>query len=155
MPDLTTIDLDHLRACFTLARIAKQRGDGPFGARLVGRDGTVLLEAGNTTASTQDVSAHAELNVVRTASSRYAPEELAGMTLFASAEPCAMCAGAIAWSGIGRVVYGLGAQRVHDLKRSVSHAPRTPGRVVMEAAVGAPVVVGPALEEEAATVFLS
>jgi tRNA(adenine34) deaminase len=111
------------------------------------------MEASNTTVSAQDATAHAELNLVRAASSRYSSAELAQMTLFSSAEPCVMCAGAIAWSGIGRVVYALSAERVRDLDQSVLHAPTVSGRVVMETAIGAPVVMGPVLEEESAALF--
>jgi tRNA(adenine34) deaminase len=153
MAELTESDLQHLRACFALARSARERGDTPFGARLVGRDGAVLLEATNTTVSARDVTAHAETSLVRAASSRYPPAELVHMTLYSSAEPCAMCAGAIAWSGIGRVVYALSAERVRELDGPVFSAPTASGRMVMETATGAPRVLGPALEEEAASVF--
>jgi tRNA(adenine34) deaminase len=153
MAELTESDLQHLRACFALARSAKERGDTPFGARLVGRDGVVLLEASNTTVTARDVTAHAETSLVRAASSRYSPAEFVHMTLYSSAEPCAMCAGAIAWSGIGRVVYALRAERVRELDRPVFSAPTASGRVVVETATGAPRVLGPVLEEEAAAVF--
>lgn len=153
MADLTEADLQHVRACFALARAAKQRGDTPFGARLVSSDGVVLLEASNSTVSAHDATAHAEINLVRGASSRYSPAELVRTTLYSSAEPCAMCAGAIAWSGIGRVIYALSAERVRELHRPVFHAPMMSGRVVMETAVGAPIVLGPILENEAAPLF--
>lgn len=155
MANLVESDLRHVRACFGLARAAKQRGDTPFGACLVDCDGTVLLESSNTTISGQDVTAHAEINLVRAASSCYPSKKLAHMTLFSSAEPCAMCAGAIAWSGIGRVVYALSAERVRKLDRPMPHGPIMSGRVVMETAVGAPIVLGPVLEEEATAVFSS
>ena len=76
------------------------------------------------------------------------------MTLYSSAEPCAMCAGAIAWSGIGRVVFGLSAERVRELAQPPLHAPRIAGRVVLESAAGAPSVSGPVLEAEAAALFV-
>lgn len=153
MADLTEADLQHVRACFALAQAAKERGDTPFGARLVSADGVVLLEADNTTLSGQDATAHAETNLVRAGSALYSAAEFGQMTLYSSAEPCAMCAGAIAWSGIGRVVYALSAERVRQLARPALHAPTMSGRVVMETAVGAPIVLGPVLENEAARLF--
>ncbi|MFC3282609.1 nucleoside deaminase [Litchfieldella rifensis] len=153
MTNLTETELQHLRTCFDIARAAKQRGDTPFGACLVDQNGKVLLEAGNATVTNQDVTAHAESEVVRAASKHYSPDELDKMTLFSSAEPCAMCAGAIAWSGIGRVVYALGSKRVEQLDQPEPHIPTVSGRTIMETAKGAPVVIGPVLEDEAAAVF--
>lgn len=154
MAGLNELDLQHVRACFALARSAKQRGDTPFGARLVGPDGEVLLEASNATISTRDATAHAEITLVRTGSARYSAAELGQMTLYSSAEPCAMCAGAIAWSGIGRVIFGLSAERVRELAQPVLHAPTLAGRVILESAAGAPSVSGPMLETEAAALFV-
>lgn len=153
MTNLTATELQLLRSCFDLARAAKQCGDTPFGACLVDQNGTVLLESSNTTVTNQDVTAHAEIDLVRAASKSYSPEELEKMTLFSSAEPCAMCAGAIAWSGIGRIVYALGSERVEKLDQPVAHLPTISGRKIMETAKGAPTVIGPVLEDEAEQVF--
>ena len=154
MAGLNELDLQHVRACFALARSAQQRGDTPFGARLVGPGGEVLLEASNATVSTRDATAHAEIMLVRTGSARYSAAELGQMTLYSSAEPCAMCAGAIAWSGIGRVIFGLSAERVRELAQPAPHAPTVAGRLVLASAAGAPSVSGPVLEAEAAALFV-
>ena len=90
-----------------LARRSRERGNHPFGSLLVGPDDTVVLEAENTVVSERDVTGHAELNLVRAASARLDAPALGSHTLYASTEPCAMCAGAIYWSGIGRVVFAL------------------------------------------------
>ena len=67
----------------------------------------VLLQAENTVLTMHDPTCHAETNLVRLATQRFLPEQLIHQTLYASTEPCAMCAGAIHWSQIGRVVYAL------------------------------------------------
>jgi tRNA(Arg) A34 adenosine deaminase TadA len=101
------IDLTHLERAIALAAAAREHGNHPFGSLLVDGAGDVVLEAENTVVTTRDVTGHAELNLVREAGSRFDPVELGGYTLYASTEPCAMCAGAIFWSGIGRVVFAL------------------------------------------------
>ena len=100
-------DERHLRGAIDLARRSRERGNHPFGSLLVGPDDTVVLEAENTVVSERDVTGHAELNLVRAASARLDAPALGSHTLYASTEPCAMCAGAIYWSGIGRVVFAL------------------------------------------------
>lgn len=100
-------DLQHLRAAIVVAWRAREHGNHPFGAVLVGADSQILLEAENTVITARDSTGHAETNLVRLATQRFTPEQLAGCTLYTSTEPCAMCAGAIHWSGIGRVVYAL------------------------------------------------
>ena len=104
-----------LRRSITLAQAARDHGNQPFGSLLASIDGAVLLEAENTVVTEADVTGHAETNLVRLASRRYSAEALAGMTLYASTEPCAMCSGAIYWSGIGRVVYALAGDTLADL----------------------------------------
>lgn len=80
------------------------RSNHPFGSLLVDPDGNVVLEAENIVLTGRDCIGHAELNLVRTAGGRFDAASLRGYTLYTSPEPCAMCAGAIYWSGIGRVV---------------------------------------------------
>ncbi len=67
-------------------------------------DGHVLLEAANTEVVDRDCTAHAELNLVRAVSQHLAGRELSDCTVYASGEPCPMCAGALYWAGVGRVV---------------------------------------------------
>lgn len=114
---LSVTDLDRtlLERAVVLARIARASGNHPFGALIADETGTILLEAGNTTGSTGDCTGHAETNAAREASLRFGRETLAHCTLYTSAEPCAMCAGAIYWAGIGRVVYALAENELLDL----------------------------------------
>src|ERR1700722_1878687 len=96
-----------LRRSFEVARSSRIRGDHPFGAILVGPDGAVLIEQGNGFSSEGgDMTGHAERLLASQASRKYGGAFLAACTLYSSAEPCAMCSGAIYWAGIGRVVYG-------------------------------------------------
>ena len=97
----------HLRRAFEVARRSGARGNHPFGAILVGPDGLVLMEAENSCVTERDRTGHAERNLMTRASIAYPAAFLARCTLYASAEPCAMCTGAAYWAGIGRIVYGL------------------------------------------------
>jgi tRNA(Arg) A34 adenosine deaminase TadA len=151
--DLSDLDRAFLRLAFEVARRARARGDHPFGAVLVGADGSVLMEQGNGySAEGRDMTAHAERLLASRASKAYRPDLLAGCTLYSSAEPCAMCAGAIYWAGIGRVVYG---QSERHLKRQTgAHAENPtldlPCRAVFAAGQRPVAVIGPLLEDEAA-----
>ena len=146
-------DLHCLRLAFGVAESARTAGNHPFGAVLVGPEGSVWLEQGNGFASHDgDMTAHAERLLAGTASRRFGAALLRGCTIYVSAEPCAMCAGAIYWAGIGRVVFG---QAEHDLKRQTGNHPENPTlalpcRAVFEAGQRLVEVVGPLLEDEAA-----
>jgi tRNA(Arg) A34 adenosine deaminase TadA len=142
-------DLAWLRRAIALSTDARAAGHHPFGALVVAADGTVLAEAMN--AHTVDRTCHAEMNAVRSASAAHAPAALHDATLYSSAEPCAMCAGATYWSGIGRVVYGLSEAR---LLQSTGADPANPTlslpcREVFARGQRPIEVVGPLLEDEA------
>jgi tRNA(Arg) A34 adenosine deaminase TadA len=148
-------DLDHpffLRKAFDVAARARDAGDHPFGSILVGPDGAVLMEQGNGfTAEGRDMTAHAE-RLLASRSKVYDKPFLARCTLYTSAEPCAMCAGAIYWAGIGRVVYG---QTETSLKAMTGDHPENPTldlpcHLVFAAGQRHVEVVGPLLEDEAA-----
>jgi tRNA(Arg) A34 adenosine deaminase TadA len=97
-----------------VARAARAHGNHPFGALLADNDGSVLLRAENTVVTGSDATGHAETNLVRLASAAYTYDQLGDVTLYTSTEPCAMCAGAIFWSGIGRVVYALAETTLYE-----------------------------------------
>lgn len=142
-----------LRQAFAVARRARAGGDHPFGSLLADRDGNVLREQGNGyIAEGHDRTAHAEKLLASWAAKTLSLEELRDCTLYTSAEPCAMCAGAIYWAGIGRVVYG---QTEHDLKAQTgAHAENPtldlPCRIIFEAGQRPTEIIGPLLEEESA-----
>jgi len=142
-----------VRAAIQEAASAKDAGNPPFGAVLVGPDGTILERAGNTEARTGDCTGHAETNLVRVASQQYETEQLRDTTLYASTEPCAMCAGAIFWARIGRVVFGLRAERHYEMKGDAGRQLHLSCREVLDRGNHAVEVVGPVLEDEAAALF--
>lgn len=107
-------DLRYLRDTIRLAAESRASGNHPFGALLLGPDGVVLLQSGNTYRQDGGLG-HAETNVARAAAQAYRPEFLAGCTLYTSVEPCCMCAGACYWVGIGTVVFGLTEKRLAQL----------------------------------------
>ena len=146
-------DFALLRRSFAVAKRARDGGDHPFGALLAGPDGTVLREQGNGySAEGHDRTAHAEKLLASWAAKTLDLPILAQSTLYSSAEPCAMCAGAIYWAGIGRLVYGqsekgLKAQTgAHDENPTLD----LPCRQVFAAGQRMTEVVGPLLEDEAA-----
>lgn len=100
-------DIELLKTAIMVAWRAREHGNHPFGAVLVDEHNQVLLAAENTVVTGRDTTGHAETNLVRLATQKFTPEQLARCTLYASTEPCAMCAGAIFWSQIGKVVYAL------------------------------------------------
>ena len=141
-----------LRQAVSIADRARAHGNHPFGALLATADGRVALEAENTVGTTRDVTGHAETNLVSAATRRFEPAELATMTLVTSCEPCAMCSGAIYWSGIGGLVYGLSEKGLLALTGDDPENPTLdlPCRVVLTAGQRAITVEGPMLEAEAA-----
>jgi tRNA(Arg) A34 adenosine deaminase TadA len=149
---MNEMDRHHLRQAIELARLARADGNHPFGAVIVAADGTMLAEAGNSVAA-DGPTGHAELNAVR-AISHVDPVTLTGATLYTSTEPCAMCAGAIYWSGIGRVVYALAedALRVMTGDDPANPTMALPCREVFARGQRQTIVEGPALEDEAGAV---
>ncbi len=141
-----------LRRAFELARRAEEHGNHPFGALLAGPAGEVLVERENGFLPGRDMTAHAERLVATDACRAHPPELLARCTLYTSAEPCAMCAGAIYWAGIGRVVYGLSEHRLRAITGAHPENPTLdlPCRTVFAAGQRPTEVVGPLLEDEGA-----
>lgn len=137
-----------LRTAVELAWQARARGNHPFGA-LLALDGVVILTAENTVNSEHDVTRHAELNLVSAASRRFDGATLARTTLFTSTEPCAMCAGAIFWAGIPRVVFGCAAATLGALAGGLFVVP---SRALLAYGTRPTEVIGPLLETEAVAV---
>lgn len=112
---MNEMDLQHLRAAIEIARQAREHGNHPFGALLTDELGKILLQAENTVITGNDCTGHAETNLMRLATQNFPPEKLAVCTLYTSTEPCAMCAGAIHWGNVRRVVYALSEVGLYDL----------------------------------------
>jgi tRNA(Arg) A34 adenosine deaminase TadA len=116
-------DIENIRAAIDEAFLAFQEDHCmPFGAVLANAEGVILIRARNgCTAFTKrgggtgDVTRHAEMELIRQLTSTIPTTERTGMTLYTSTEPCVMCAGAIVWSNVGRVVYGCRHQQLEEL----------------------------------------
>lgn len=96
---------DPMRLALAEARAAAAAGEVPVGAVLT-RGGEVVARAGNAPRRLGDPTAHAEMLAIREAAAKLGVERLDGCDLWVTLEPCAMCAGAIALSRIGRLYYG-------------------------------------------------
>lgn len=147
-------DLELLHHSIELARQSRARGDHPFGALLAGPDGEILLEAMNTCGTKGDRTGHAERNLMTAASLKYDVEFLSQCTMYTSAEPCAMCAGSVYWTGVGRVVHGMSEAALKEL---IGPDPENltmdlPCVTVFGSGQRKVEVVGPLLDEESATV---
>ncbi|GAA3070296.1 nucleoside deaminase [Streptosporangium carneum] len=125
-----------LRRAVELAASARADGNPPFGSLLAGPDGAVLAEERNTSLTDHDITAHPELKLARWAARELDPATAAATTMYTSCQPCGMCAGAIARSGLGRVVYALSGEQLDTLKPPGSGFPDVPSE-------------GPALFDEA------
>lgn len=148
------IDEKMLRRAIQIAANARTHGNHPFGALLIDEDGTILLEAENSVVTDKDITAHAELNLMRLASQKYSAEELKNCTLYTSTEPCSMCAGAIFWGNVGRVVYALSEEGLYAITGETPYQLTLPCREVFARGTHSVDVVGPLLEEEALQVHL-
>ena len=143
-----------LRRAIEVARRSLQHGNMPFGAILVDANGDVVLEAENTSITDHDPTGHAEANLMRMAGRLFEPDHLAGCTMYTSCEPCAMCAGAVYWVGVRRVVYALD---ILGLDEIVGDDPKNPtphlrAQVVLQGGKYPIELDGPAALDEARAV---
>lgn len=102
-----TIDNDerYMRLALAEAAAAYDEGEIPVGA-VITVNGRVIARAHNRTEALKDVTAHAEMQAITSAAEYLGGKYLPDCTLYVTVEPCAMCAGALGWSQIGRIVYG-------------------------------------------------
>jgi tRNA(adenine34) deaminase len=104
-PGLSPADTEHMRSALELARRAAAQGEVPIGAVLTDPQGRVIARAGNATITQGDPTAHAEMLCLRQGARELGNYRLGGCTLYVSLEPCAMCAGAVVWARLARVVF--------------------------------------------------
>ena len=137
----TAADEHAMRLAIDASRTALAAGNGPFGATLATPAGEVLLTMGNNRKTSGDCTGHAEMVLVREAAARFGAQALRGATVYASGEPCAMCAGAMFWAGVGRVVFAatqadidaaLGAPSLPSACAALLRAANPPVRVDRE-----------------------
>ncbi|MET0287733.1 MAG: nucleoside deaminase [Polyangiales bacterium] len=148
--NLQSFDIGFMRLAIAASREAAEQGNTPFGAVLTQGE-QMLLSAGNEQVTTGDCTAHAELALVRKAQQQLGPPALRGATVYASGEPCAMCAGAMFWAGIQRIVY---AATKDDIALALGD-PNLPIDCASTLAGASPAVSveGPLLREEASAIL--
>ncbi|MBW4665812.1 MAG: nucleoside deaminase [Chroococcus sp. CMT-3BRIN-NPC107] len=101
-----------------LALAEAKKGDSRYGAVIV-RDNEVVLKAYNTVIRDSDPSAHAEMNAIRNLTTKNKSSSLAGYTIiYASGEPCLMCAAACIWAGVDEIVIGASIQDLININQS-------------------------------------
>ncbi len=103
-------DIDYMKMALVEAQKAFDEDEVPIGAVIVCK-GRVIARAHNLTEMLNDVTAHAEMQAITAAASNIGGKYLNDCTLYVTVEPCPMCAGAIAWAQMGRVVYGAGDEK--------------------------------------------
>ncbi len=97
-----------MRRTFSLMEEAGKKGNRPFGALLYNeKTGEIIGETGNRSTEESDPTAHAEVSVIRDYCKTHPGEKLEHLTLYSSCEPCAMCACAMVYAGVGELVYGM------------------------------------------------
>ncbi len=102
---MSDADERYMRMALTEARMAAEEGEVPVGAVIVCR-GKVVSRAHNQTELLHDVTAHAEMLAITAAANALGGKYLTDCTLYVTVEPCPMCAGAIGWAQVQRVVWG-------------------------------------------------
>ena len=149
-------DIYYLKRAIQISRNSREHGNTPFGALLVDKDGNILIEQENVEITESKCTGHAETQCVEKASRLYSKDFLAECTLYTTAEPCAMCSGAIYWAGVGRVVYAMTEKQLLSLTGSDEQNPTfdLPCREVFARGQKDILVEGPSdeLAEEAAEV---
>ena len=98
-------DQEYMQKALIEAKQAFEEGEVPVGAIIVCRD-RIIARAHNLTERLTDVTAHAEMQAITAAANALGGKYLTDCTLYVTVEPCVMCAGALAWSQLSRIVYG-------------------------------------------------
>lgn len=151
LSDLKPFEVDLLKRVVEICWEARKKGNHPFGCLLADENGNILMEQGNEEVSLEgDCTAHAEALLMRKASQVYSKEEMAKFTMYNCGDPCAMCAGAMYWGNLGRLVY---IARESELKKYTGDDIRNPtlnlpSRVVFASGQKHVEVLGPFLELE-------
>ncbi|MFA9501876.1 nucleoside deaminase [Natrinema sp. H-ect1] len=138
-------DDSYVRRAIDLAESAVENGNTPFGSLLV-VDDEVVRTAENTTLTDDDVSAHPEFKLARWAARELEPAERAACTMYTSTEPCPMCASAIVYAGLDRVVYSVPVDSLAGIRDD--GVIEIPCAEVLERADADTSVDGPVLEDE-------
>lgn len=132
-----------------MAYAARKRGEDPFGALLV-YNNSILHKSTDKTIELSDPTAHAELTLISEFCRKNRNISLKGFTLYTSTEPCAMCAGAIHWAKISKVVFSVSQ---NTLNRITNGKPKASCNSVINSGKTKIQIVGPLIEEEGIKVF--
>ena len=103
-------DVYYMKRALTEAEQAFKEGEIPVGVVVVCRN-QIITRAHNLTETLNDVTAHAEMQAITAAANLLGGKYLTGCTLYVTLEPCTMCAGALGWSQIDRIVYGASDEK--------------------------------------------
>jgi tRNA(Arg) A34 adenosine deaminase TadA len=147
----TADDEKFMRLAIAASRDALREGNYPYGAALVSAGGELLHVSKNNQVSTGDCTGHAEVALIREVSATHGGAALVGATVYASGEPCAMCAGALFWARVARVVFGVSNAAIMRVGGGATLSLNT---AQVLAAGSYPIeVAGPVLEAEAVAVL--
>lgn len=141
-------DRQMMMRAIALSKESGQAGEYPYGA-VICRGATVIAESINRVKNESDVTRHAEIVAIKSAQELLHSTSLEDCTLFASAEPCALCSYAIRESRIGRVVYGLYSPHMGGMSKWNVLADEDISRVMPEVFAAPPVIVGGFMAQEA------
>jgi len=100
----------YMKRAFAEAELAFAEGEIPVGALVVCRN-QIIARSHNLTETLNDVTAHAEMQAITAAANTLGGKYLTGCTLYVTLEPCTMCAGALGWAQIDRIVYGASDEK--------------------------------------------
>lgn len=126
-------DERYMRMALDEAHLAYEAGEIPIGAVVVCKD-RVISRAHNLTETLCDVTAHAEMQAITSAANTLGGKYLTDCTLYVTVEPCTMCAGAIGWAQIHRIVYGAADEKrgFHEYAPKAMHPKATITTGVLE-----------------------
>jgi tRNA(adenine34) deaminase len=144
-------DAHYMRMAIDASFAAVHEGNMPYGAVMVSADGELVHVAKNNQVTSGDCTGHAETVLIREVCAAHGADRLAGATVYASGEPCAMCAGALFWAKVGRVVFG--ASNATIMRIGGPPALGLNSTAVLASGSHAVKVDGPLLEDEAAAVL--
>ncbi len=119
-PSQEELDIQFMKHALAEAKLAGERDEVPIGAVVV-CDGRIIGRGHNLTETLTDVTAHAEMQAITAAAQLLGGKYLTNCTLYVTLEPCVMCAGAIAWAQVSRLVYGAS----DDKKGYLHYAPQS------------------------------
>ncbi len=146
--ELNDKDIELLYETVRIAHEALERGCHPFGALLADKNGNILIEMGNR--KDDSPCLHAETQVMIEAGKKYSPEFLESCSLYTNFEPCAMCTGAVYWTNVGRIVFGLTESQLLECTKDHSENPTfdLPCDEVLEHGQRHMIVCGPTTDEK-------